>query len=238
MDAASSSIETQSARVADDGMQADLTLTRAQVTQVAVAKAAALNALQAVKAVVADHDKKLEAAQRQVSTLSADLAAARRETKQATEMAQRLRSERAAVEGTLSRIQGAKSPSADWSAQANKRPSKVFNPTSSASGDPLVPDLPQGASARVVVLYSLKSETVRMRAIALTSALIKSGTDVADIVGVPRNRAGNHVTYYYRQDQDMAKTISSKLSVPEPSQSHIPTDKTPRPGTIEVSVGG
>ncbi len=92
-------------------------------------------------------------------------------------------------------------------------------------------------SAHVVLRYARDSAPARERAVALRTALRARGLDVSDPTGTPA-RAGDRVTYFYREDQDVADGLAEQLAMSGPTQAHIPAGSPPRPGTIEVTIGG
>ncbi len=95
-----------------------------------------------------------------------------------------------------------------------------------------------GESAHVVLRYARDSAPARERAVALGTALRAKGLDVTDPTGAPAGKGGDRVTYFYREDHDIADGLANQLAASEPTQGRITTRSPPRPGTIEVTIGG
>ncbi len=89
----------------------------------------------------------------------------------------------------------------------------------------------------LVLRYARDNDAARRRATSLKAALQAKGLDVDEPVETRRARSGSHVVYFYRDDRSTAKGLAGELALSAPKRSR-PTNPPPRPGTIEVLIGG
>ncbi len=124
-------------------------------------------------------------------------------------------------------------------AGAGAAPSRAATAPLIASGAAGEPVLPAGMPARILLRYARNSEPARSRAAALALALQAQGLEVADPVAAPPGPSGETVTFFYGDDQASAKRVAAVTVAPAPLQGRLSANAPlPRPGTIEVAIGG
>ena len=199
-------------RIANQALEADLRTTRQRLEDTGREKTAAAQALHALQATVLDRDSKLKAAEAQTSALSASLASARHDATTASETTKQARSEGVSV---------------------GRRPAGSL---ASATLEPnhLIEDLP----SNIVLRYRAGDPVAQQKAKLVKSSLTEYGLASSEAAEAVDITPGVHVTYYYKQDQNLARQVSKSVASAEPSQKRAGRNQMPLPGTVEISVGG
>jgi hypothetical protein len=109
-----------------------------------------------------------------------------------------------------------------------------------AVGDKAARDsrLSEGVYAHVVLHFSSTNEASREQAVSLASTLSAQGIDVHSLPSSVAEKSGLHITYYYAEDSHVAENLAAKLAAASPVQADSFIRSAPRPGTINVWVGG
>lgn len=100
------------------------------------------------------------------------------------------------------------------------------------------PTLPDTFAAHILLRYAHDAARSQARAKTLRTALRTLGVDVNDSAAAGIGKPGNSVTYFYVEDQGIADQVAQQIAAPAPTRSRSTGVQPPRPGTIEVTVGG
>lgn len=199
-------------RTAKQALEAALRATRQQLDDASREKSAAAQALHALQAAILDREVKLKATEVQTAALTASLATARRDAATASEATKQARFKQESV-GRFS-----------------------AEPLASAASKPDGPI--ESLPSNIVLRYRAGDPAARQKATVLKSSLNESGLSSSDASAAADIMPGVHVTYYYKQDQTLARQVSRSVTSSEPSQKRAGRNQMPLPGTVEVSVGG
>jgi len=124
--------------------------------------------------------------------------------------------------------------------QTANQPSSAPPFTTEDLARPDDPRLPVDVPARITIRYAADNAAARLRATQLLRGLSQQGLDVIDVLASPERIADNTVRYFYAEDQPDAEIAARGLG-PEwrPIQRGIaPREPMPRPGSLELAVGG
>ena len=92
---------------------------------------------------------------------------------------------------------------------------------------------------RVILRYRMSSDKARVQATSLKVALDGLGYGLVSVSEDARAAPGTIISFYYKQDEDLAEELASGIKSARPRRKQISTGTmTPFPGTVEVSVGG
>ena len=101
---------------------------------------------------------------------------------------------------------------------------------------------PDGVPARVVLRYASGSEAAKARVQTVEQILLKQGMLIEDHATSAKGLSASRITYFYEEDQAIAKTIAealARLTGAGALQRSPPSTKPlPRPGTIEIAISG
>ena len=101
---------------------------------------------------------------------------------------------------------------------------------------------PNDVPARIVLRYAVGSESAKARAQSAETLLQAQGMHIQDRAAPAKGVSASKVTFYYKEDQAVAKKISDALAAITGSDTiqKLPMSlkPMPRPGTIEVVISG
>ncbi len=201
-----------------------------------------------LRAEAKDLQERLESEHSRAASLELDLAEARLRLVQAPKGADDpsqgdgLSMKPGASSGPDRRLSANQTPSPVEPQLPAEQPAPGSVPTSELgpSAQPTVP--PDGVRARIVLRYALGSDSAKARAQSAEVILLTQGMMIENHASPARGVSVSKVTFYYKEDQAVAKTISDVLARITGSDIVQKTPMSlrplPRPGTIEVAISG
>ena len=191
----------------------------------------------------------LKAAQNEVATTATHLG---RETAGSGELRASLASAQAKADRAdhdkaeaLAALRASQSLAADKSAKLDDAEKRMATRTtvekersSQSSGSMAQTLLSFGADTHVIFHHSSSGDIEKALITTMRSKLRGLNADIVYSSDAPRIASRPRVTYYYKQDQAVANSVAERMQAAVARRVEIRTTKLPRPGTIEVLLGG